>query len=116
MHAQFGSLTIDGACVPASAGPMVLPCGATLTNVGNRDLVVAANDKRGEAAAIFVIPPGQSQVLHTPPSGMWVLNVVPAQTIQNLREDGTLVLLGILGLAIYGGVKVIEHATDTHRR
>ena len=95
---------------------MVLPCGADLINVGNQDLVVAASDKRGEAGAVFVIPPGQSQVLHNPPSGMWVLNVVPAQTIQNLREDGTLVLLGILGLAIYGGVKVIEHATDTHRR
>lgn len=95
---------------------MVLPCGADLINVGNQDLVVAASDKRGEAGAVFVIPPGDTQVLHNPPSGLWVLNVLPARAVSGLRTDAAVLGLGILVLAVYGGIKAVEAATNHPRR
>lgn len=108
MMSQYGPLLFDGPCVPPPVGPLVLQCSANVTNTGPRTVILSATDRAGHAASVFEIPPGQTLTLSPPPTGAWILGMAEARGAGRALEDWGLVGLGVLGLAVYGGVKIVQ--------
>lgn len=108
MISYYGPLQIDSPCQVPTVGPLVLQCAATIRNVGPRSVTVAAVDHHGGPGTIMAIPPGQSMTLGAPPTGLWQLVLVETRQVAGTVDSLGIVALGILGLAIYGGVELVR--------
>jgi len=111
MSTRWGPLLIEG-CPVNPVGPLILTCGAKLTNVSDQGQIVVATDQRGDAAGAWRLAPGESVWLTSPPSGAWRVTAAPVQALVTRMDEVAGTGL-VVGLALVAGAFWLGRVTGT---